>query len=67
MAAAVANGKILREWCIYPSEQLMFYINAKNLGMFYGENRHTTRESERLVRLPMHYGLAESDMEKGMH
>lgn len=26
-------------------------------GRFHGEDRHTTRESERLLRLPMYYGL----------
>ncbi len=33
-------------------------------GRFHGADRHTTRESERLLRLPMHYGLAESDLEQ---
>ncbi len=27
-------------------------------GRFHGEDRHTTRESERLARLPMYYGLS---------
>ena len=26
-------------------------------GRFHGEDRYTTKESERLVRLPMYYGL----------
>ena len=26
-------------------------------GRFHGEDRYTTRESERLLRLPMYYGL----------
>ena len=26
-------------------------------GRFHGEDRYTTRESERLARLPMYYGL----------
>ncbi len=30
-------------------------------GRFAGEDVHTTRESERLVRLPMYYGLREMD------
>lgn len=30
-------------------------------GRFYGEDAHTTRESERLVRLPLYYGMAEED------
>lgn len=31
------------------------------LGRFHGEDRYTTRESERLVRLPMYYGLTERE------
>lgn len=30
---------------------------------FHGEDRYTTKESERLVRLPLFYGLPESDKE----
>lgn len=30
---------------------------GQKLGRFYGEDRCTTRESERLVRLPMYYGI----------
>ena len=30
---------------------------GKRLGRFHGEDRYTTRESERLLRLPMYYGL----------
>nr|MCR5222736.1 dTDP-4-amino-4,6-dideoxygalactose transaminase [Lachnospiraceae bacterium] len=31
-------------------------------GRFVGEDRFTTKESERLLRLPMYYGLTESDI-----
>ena len=31
-------------------------------GIFSGEDRFTTKESERLVRLPMYYGLEEKDL-----
>lgn len=31
-------------------------------GRFHGEDRYTTKESERLVRLPLHYGLREEDV-----
>lgn len=34
------------------------------LGRFSGEDRFTTRESERLVRLPMYYNMAEDDQTK---
>lgn len=30
---------------------------GKRFGRFHGEDRYTTRESERLTRLPMYYGL----------
>ncbi len=33
-------------------------------GMFSGEDRYTTRESERLLRLPMYYGLQEEQVER---
>lgn len=33
-------------------------------GRFDGEDRYTTRESERLVRLPLYYGLTEADRNK---
>lgn len=32
---------------------------GKRYGRFHGEDRYTTKESERLVRLPMHYALEE--------
>lgn len=31
-------------------------------GRFAGEDRYTTRESERLLRLPMYYGITEEDI-----
>ena len=31
-------------------------------GRFAGEDRYTTRESERLLRLPMYYGITEQDV-----
>ncbi len=37
---------------------------GRKYGEFFGEDRYTTRESERLVRLPMYYGLTEDDLMK---
>lgn len=37
---------------------------GKRYGRFCGEDKYTTKESERLVRLPMYYGLAKDDQEK---
>ena len=33
-------------------------------GRFSGDDEYTTKESERLLRLPMYYGLKESDVER---
>ena len=31
-------------------------------GRFHGEDRYTTAESDRLLRLPMYYGLTDEDV-----
>lgn len=36
---------------------------GKKYGRFFGEDRYTTKESERLVRLPMYYQLSQADKE----
>ena len=33
-------------------------------GRFNGEDKYTTKESERLARLPLYYNLTEEDQEK---
>ncbi len=37
---------------------------GKKFGVFHGEDEYTTRESDRLLRLPMYYGLSDSDINK---
>lgn len=37
---------------------------GKNFGRFHGEDIYTTRESERLLRLPMYYGLRFDDIDR---
>ena len=37
---------------------------GKRFGRFYGEDRYTTKESERLLRLPMYFGLNSDEIEK---
>lgn len=36
---------------------------GKQFGEFFGEDKYTTRESERLLRMPMYYGLKEEEIE----
>lgn len=37
---------------------------GQKFGRFAGEDRYTTQESERLLRLPLHCGLSESDVSR---
>lgn len=37
---------------------------GKKFGRFHGEDRYTTKESERLARLPMYYGLKEEQVDE---
>lgn len=37
---------------------------GQKYGRFHGEDRYTTTESERLLRLPMYYGMKQEDREK---
>ena len=39
---------------------------GQKYGEFRGEDKYTTAESERLVRLPLYYGLKEQDQEKAI-
>lgn len=47
-----------------PFHYLPLHSSAAGIkyGRFHGEDRYTTRESERLLRLPMYYGLTEDDV-----
>ena len=35
---------------------------GKKYGRFYGEDKYTTKESERILRLPMYYGLEDNEI-----
>lgn len=37
---------------------------GKKYGVFHGEDKYTTKESERLVRLPLYYGLKDTDVNR---
>ena len=37
---------------------------GRKFGRFFGEDKYTTRESERLVRLPLYYGIGQENREK---
>ncbi|MCR5502617.1 MAG: DegT/DnrJ/EryC1/StrS family aminotransferase, partial [Lachnospiraceae bacterium] len=37
---------------------------GEKFGRFHGEDRYTTKESERLLRLPMYYALTKEDQDR---
>ncbi len=37
---------------------------GKQFGTFFGQDKYTTKESDRLVRLPLYYGMKEKEIEK---
>lgn len=49
--------------CVFHYIPLHSAPAGKKYGVFCGEDRYTTKESERLVRLPLHYGLKNEDVE----
>ncbi|MCR5508152.1 MAG: DegT/DnrJ/EryC1/StrS family aminotransferase, partial [Lachnospiraceae bacterium] len=48
-------------WTVFHYIPLHSAPAGRKYGRFNGEDRYTTKESERLVRLPMYYGLSEKE------
>lgn len=46
-------------YCVFHYIPLHSAPAGEKFGCFFGEDKYTTRESNRLVRLPMYYGLTE--------
>ena len=49
--------------CVFHYIPLHSSPAGKRFGIFHGEDNFTTKESERLVRLPMYYGLLEDEVD----
>lgn len=60
-SAFIAHLKTRGILCVFHYIPLHSAPAGQKYGRFCGEDRHTTKESERLVRLPMYYGLARED------
>ena len=57
--------KFLKEngiWAVFHYIPLHSAPAGGRFGRFHGEDEHTTKESERLLRLPMYYGLKEEEV-----
>lgn len=51
-------------YCVFHYIPLHSAPAGYRFGRFHGEDKYTTRESERLVRLPMYFGLTKGDCDK---
>ena len=61
--AFIAHMKERGVQCVFHYVPLHSAPAGLKFGEFVGEDRYTTSESERLVRLPMYYGIADEDLE----
>ena len=50
--------------CVFHYIPLHSAPAGRKFGRFHGEDKYTTKESERLMRLPMYYNLKADDVEK---
>lgn len=67
----IQERKALIDYCKEHEVQLVFHYvplhsapAGYKFGRFYGNDEYTTKESERLVRLPMFYGLSQDERNK---
>ncbi len=49
-------------WAVFHYIPLHSAPAGRRFGRFHGEDKYTTKESERLLRLPMYYGLKEEEV-----
>jgi len=51
-------------WAVFHYIPLHSAPAGEKFGRFNGEDEVTTKDSERLVRLPMYYGMSDADSDK---
>lgn len=54
-------------WAVFHYIPLHSSKAGQHFGKFYGEDIYTTTESERLIRLPMYYGLPLCSIDRVVH
>lgn len=53
--------------CVFHYVPLHSAPAGEKFGRFYGEDKYTTSNSDRLVRLPMYYNMDQEDLKKVIH
>lgn len=61
--ALISHMKSNEILCVFHYIPLHSAPAGAKFGRFHGEDEYTTKESERLVRLPMYYGLKKEDLQ----
>ena len=51
-------------WAVFHYVPLHSSKAGREFGCFHGEDHFTTKESERIIRLPLYYGLSQQDQQK---
>lgn len=54
-------------WTVFHYVPLHSSVAGQRFGLFFGEDKYTTKEAERLVRLPMYYDLEEGNIQKVLY
>ena len=62
--ALIAHMKENEVGCVFHYIPLHTAPAGIRYGRFHGEDKYTTKESERLMRLPLYYNLSEDDQKK---
>ena len=62
--AFIGYMKELGVQCVFHYIPLHSAPAGLKFGRFHGEDEYTTKESERLVRLPLYYGMTQEDRER---
>ncbi len=62
--AFIAYMKARRITCVFHYVPLHSAPAGQKYGSFFGEDRYTTQDSDRLVRLPMYYGLKTEEVKE---
>ena len=63
-SAMIAHLKSLMVESVFHYIPLHSAPAGKKFGCFFGEDKYTTKESERLLRLPLYYGMTEIDRQR---
>lgn len=63
-SAFLAHMRANKIGCVFHYVPLHSAPAGRKFGRFHGQDKYTTKESERLARLPLYYGLSDEDLNR---